>query len=182
MALALPHHSTAQRAAAARHARRRPARRWSAALASAILLAATGPATATCWQQAAQRYGISGDLLYAIARVESGLNPRAVNLSHRSRTGSYDIGLMQINSSHLASLRRFGITERDLYEPCTNLHVGAWLLADLFARHGVSWDSVGEYNAACIQLKGEACRRARARYAWKVYRRLPARSTVGAAP
>lgn len=149
-----------------------------------LVFSVAGNATATCWQQAAQRYGISSDLLYAIARVESDLNPRAINESHQSRTGTYDIGLMQINSSHLPMLARFGIAERDLYEPCINLQVGAYLLADLFSRHGVSWDSVGAYNAACSQAAGPACRRARARYAWKVYRRLPARAqpTAGAGP
>jgi hypothetical protein len=127
-----------------------------------------------CWDEAAQRYGVSSQLLYAVAKVESHLNPKALNLSHRQRTGSYDIGLMQINSSNLPALARFGISESDLYSPCTNIHVGAWLLAQTLARQGLSWDGVGAYNAACTQLKGTACLNARRRYAWKVYRQLPA--------
>lgn len=137
-----------------------------------LAVVASLPAWA-CWDQAARRHGVPADLLYAIASVESGLNPKAVNRSHLARTGSYDIGLMQINSRHLPRLARHGISEASLYDPCTNLHVGARMLSDLFVRRGLSWDSVGAYNAACTQLKGEACTQARARYAWKVYRRLP---------
>lgn len=141
-------------------------------VASAVLAAMPTWALA-CWKEAAQRYGVPSELLYAIARTESNLNPQAVNRSHLQRTGSYDIGLMQINSTHLRTLARYGIRESDLYEPCINLHVGAWLLADSFSRRGVSWDAVGAYNAACSQLKGEACTQARAKYAWRVYQRLP---------
>ena len=73
------------------------------ATVAALLFALPGWAEA-CWDEAGQRYGVSPQLIYAIARVESGLNPQAVNLTHRQRTRSYDIGLMQINSSNLRAL------------------------------------------------------------------------------
>ena len=123
------------------------------------LVALAGLPAQACWEQAAQRYGVAAELLYAIARVESNLNPRAVNRSHVARTGSYDIGLMQINSSHLPRLARHGIAEAHLFDPCTNIQVGA-------------------YNAACSQLKGAECVEARSRYAWQVFRKLPAATGV----
>ena len=145
-----------------------------ASLATLAILAIKPTQAFACWEKAAKRYGISTDLLYAIARVESNLNPKAVNRTHIQRTGSYDIGLMQINSGHLSALSRHGIREVDLFDPCTNIQVGAWLLSDLFSRQGATWDTVGAYNAACSQLNGEACTKARAQYAWRVYRQLPA--------
>ncbi len=68
----------------------------------AICLIAAFPAHA-CWEQAAERYGVSPELLYAIARTESGLDPQAIGLN---RNGSRDIGLMQINSAWLPKLTR----------------------------------------------------------------------------
>jgi len=116
-----------------------------------------------CWDDAAARYQVNGELLYAIARTESALNPAAIG---RNRNGSFDIGLMQINSVWLPALAAHGIGARELLEPCTNIHVGAWILAGNVQRLGYTWDAVGAYNAASPGL-----RRA---YAAKVHAQLAA--------
>ena len=123
-------------------------------------LALALPAQA-CWQEAGSRYQVDPALLYAIARTESGLNPAA---SHRNRDGSIDIGLMQINSAWLPDLAKHGISAQDLWEPCTNIHVGAWVLAQKIRKLGMTWDAVGAYNAT-TPVK-------RISYAWKVYHNL----------
>ena len=76
----------------------------------AISLIAAFPAHA-CWEQASSRYGVNAELLYAMARTESGLDPRAVG---HNRNGSRDIGLMQINSAWLPRLSKHGIAKRHL--------------------------------------------------------------------
>jgi soluble lytic murein transglycosylase-like protein len=126
-----------------------------------LALCAALPAQA-CWEDAANRYQVSSALLYAIARTESGLNPQAIG---RNTNGSRDIGLMQINSAWLPTLASHGIGERDLYEPCTNIHVGAWILAGNVSRLGYTWEAVGAYNAASPAL--------RRNYVEKVRRHLP---------
>lgn len=125
-----------------------------------VMCAAALPAHA-CWDEAAARYQVNSALLYAIAQTESGLDPLAIR---RNRNGSRDIGLMQINSAWLPTLATYGISERDLFHPCTSIHVGAWVLARNFHRLGHTWDAVGAYNAVSPGL-----RRA---YAEKVRRNL----------
>ena len=149
----------------------RPRRRTLSVQSSIALIICTALTAHACWDDAAQRYQVSSALLYAIARTESGLNPLAIG---RNGNGSRDIGLMQINSSWLPTLAAHGINERDLFEPCTSIEVGAWILAGNVSRLGYTWDAVGAYNA-----RSPALRRA---YAEKVRRHLPAAIPAPAAP
>ena len=128
------------------------------------LLCLTGTAQADCWQLAASRYHIDPLLLYAIAKVESNLNPSARNINSDS---SQDIGLMQINSRHLPALAQRGITEQNLItQPCTSVMVGAWILAGFIQQKGYGWQAVGAYNAGAKPGRDER----RTRYALAVWR------------
>ncbi|MFT3819893.1 MAG: lytic transglycosylase domain-containing protein [Rubrivivax sp.] len=153
-----------------------------ATAAAFLLVPAPAGARAWCFDEAAAATGLSPDLLRAVAAAESNFNPRAVNDSHAATTKTRDIGLMQINTSWLPVLKRHGIAEGDLFEPCTNIRVGAWILADLIGRMGDNWDAVGAYNAGCTQLRGPSCTAARSRYAWRVHRRLARAAETTAAP
>ena len=123
--------------------------------------------SADCFATAAARHSVPADLLRAIACVESNFNAHAVN---RNRTGSVDYGVMQINSSWLPALSKFGIEADHLWDSCTNIYVGAWVLAQKIQAFGFSWRAIGAYNAG---LKQTPLRETlRYEYAKKVYRVL----------
>ena len=117
-----------------------------ATLVAGLLLcgSASGSDMTPCFAQAGLRFGIAPELLCAIALAESGLDARA---SHQNANGSVDVGVMQVNSRWFAPLREYGLTPADLWEPCTNIHVGAWILAHDILRYGSTWTAVGAYNA-----------------------------------
>ena len=101
---------------------------------------------AACRQQAAAAFELPEDLMQAIKEVESGESlgaPVSVN-----RNGTEDIGLMQINSSWLTTLRRHGISREGLLDTCINLYVGAWILRQTIdAADGDVWAGVGAYHS-----------------------------------
>jgi soluble lytic murein transglycosylase-like protein len=145
------------------------------AIAHVLLVAAAAhaqvsPAYDACFDRHAERFGLDATLLRAIAVVESGMRPHVDGAPLSS--GTRDIGLMQINTSWLPALSRYGIALKDLRDPCTSIEVGAWILSDLVQRHGNTWDALAAYNAACTQLKGRECRQTRSAYAWRVWRAM----------
>lgn len=99
---------------------------------------------AACFDEAAKRYQVPVALLKAISKVESNGNPKARNTN---KNGSTDIGHMQINSSWLPTLAKYGIDAKKLEDPCINTNIGAWVMAHNIARYGLTWTAVGAYNA-----------------------------------
>lgn len=105
--------------------------------------AASNPSINDCLVGAGERYQVAPLLLWSIAKTESGFKPHAIN---RNTNGTRDIGVMQVNSVWLPKLATFGITEQHLFEPCLNVYVGAWILAQGVQRHGYNWQALSVYN------------------------------------
>ena len=118
-----------------------------------VVPCATLAAVGDCFEQAGQRYGIAPVVLRAIAMQESGGDAFALNNSNSN--GSVDIGMMQINSRWLDQLAHHGISEQALWEPCINIHVGAWILANNIILYGNTWAAVGAYNAGTAARMAE---------------------------
>ncbi|CAM7652554.1 MULTISPECIES: type III secretion system invasion protein IagB [Citrobacter] len=134
-----------------------------------LLLIVSQSVFANCWDNAAHYYHVDPYLLYAIAKVESGMNPYAVGVNH---DGTRDVGLMQINSSHFTELQRYGIDEyRLIAEPCTSIMVGASILSDMIKVYGNNWEAVGAYNAG-LKKENYPQRMIYARKVWNKYQQL----------
>jgi len=112
--------------------------------ASASASSLASPKYDKCFTEAAIRQSIPKAVLFAIAEQESGFNPRVINTN---TNGSTDIGIMQINSWWLPTLKSMGIEREHLFDPCTNIHVGAWIFAQGIVQHGWNWRGIGSYNA-----------------------------------
>ena len=96
---------------------------------------------------------IHPDTSHDVARVESGLNPCAIGvvgqkkglfpsnindaLDHidqlKAKGKNYSVGLMQINQ---ANFSRYGVTAKQLFNPCTNLTVFEKIITDCYLRGG----------------------------------------------
>lgn len=134
-------------------------------LFAVLILPLAFPCQATCFEQAGSRYGIAPTLLKAISAVESGFNPVARN---RNSDGSEDLGHMQVNSRWLGALSSYGIGRDQLFDPCINTHVGAWILAQNISRLGYGWDAIGAYNARSPKKRADYARRIAAKVkAWQ---------------
>jgi hypothetical protein len=134
-----------------------------------LLAAATNYASAYCWDTASSMYGIPTDVLKAVAKTESSFNANARN---KNTNSSSDSGLMQINSAWLPTLKQYGITNKSLQDPCTNLKVGAWILSNNARKYGWNWTAIGAYNVGCAKLNDKECARRRNNYAWKIHKAL----------
>lgn len=118
-----------------------------------------------CWDKAAATYKVDPWLLMAIAQVESGFNSMAIN---RNKNQSTDLGIMQINTIWLPTLKKYGIEAQHLFQPCTSVFVGAWIVAQNIRSFGYNQDGIGAYNSP----RNVTIRRAYAKKVYAAYNQL----------
>lgn len=118
-----------------------------------------------CWDKAAATYKVDPWLLMAIAQVESGFNSMSVN---RNTNKSTDLGMMQINTIWLPTLKKYGIEAQHLFQPCTSVFVGAWIVAQNIRSFGYNQDGIGAYNSP----RNVPIRRAYAKKVYAAYNQL----------
>jgi soluble lytic murein transglycosylase-like protein len=120
-----------------------------------------------CFGLVAARSAIPEALLRAVAKIESNNRRDAI---HVDSDGTYDVGIMQVNSSHFEELEAdYHVTEKILLErPCVNIAVGARILGGFLRRYGSTWRAVGSYGAGTAATKEKA----RLQYAGLVARAL----------
>lgn len=108
-----------------------------------------------CSVEAARRYALPPELVYAVSRTEGGRPGIAVENSN----GTYDLGWMQFNTAYLATLRGFGIRPSDVQgSSCYPFHLAAWRIrghleespmkGDVFTRAAWYHSRTPEYNIA----------------------------------
>lgn len=120
-----------------------------------ILLSCPKLCGAYCFSDAANIYHIDPILLIVIANHESNMYQFARNINYKKGVPvSEDIGVMQVNSTWIKKLSNYGITRNDLFfNPCLNVKVGTWILANGCNLKEMSWDCVGAYNAGMASSK-----------------------------
>lgn len=99
---------------------------------------------AICITVAAHQYHLDPLVLLAVKYVESS---NKLDIAPRQNSnGTWDFGLMQINTVWETVLSKNGINRADLEDPCKNIAVGAWILAEKIDRYGL-WEGVGRYHS-----------------------------------
>lgn len=117
---------------------------------------------ASFFEAAAQEVDVPPELTQAIARVESGGTPYALNVEGRgyffdskeealaaaseaqAAGKSFDSGVMQINNWWL---KRYDIPLEAVFDPAANILLGSWILRQELDRHGDTWTAVARYHS-----------------------------------
>jgi len=100
-----------------------------------------------CINYSATTFQVPASIIVSVIKTEGGWNGATI----KNKNGSYDLGVMQINTIWLSTLKKYGITKENLQNnPCTNVHVGTWILSKGLSK-SADWKGVGNYHSATPQ-------------------------------
>lgn len=81
--------------------------------------------TTQCLSRVSQRYQVHPLILSLVANVEGGWTGARI----KNTNGTFDLGVMQINTIHIPELSKHGLTEKMLQNnDCINVGVAAWYI------------------------------------------------------
>lgn len=98
-----------------------------------------------CVLMAAQSFNVPPLILGALMVREGGRN----GMKNKNKNGSYDYGVMQINSAWLSRTQKVGFNESALrYDGCKSVWVASWILRRCLDTFNQSfWHGVGCYHS-----------------------------------
>jgi soluble lytic murein transglycosylase-like protein len=114
-----------------------------------------------CINRAAITYMVPAKVIISVLETENGKNGQA----KLNKNGTFDYGVMQINSIWLKSIEPYGYNMKAIrYNPCANVAVGAWILSQRIAHSENLWEGIGGYHSYTPALN--------ANYQAKIFHRL----------
>ncbi len=115
-------------------------RRWK----NDMLALAVSDVPLPCINEAAIEYRVPAKLIISVLNVERG----RVGMAQKNKNGTYDLGPLQINTSWWPMLYKYHVTPKEVqYNPCTNVKIGAWILASSIANGQNLLSGVGDYHS-----------------------------------
>lgn len=98
-----------------------------------------------CINKAAVTYYVPASIIISVLNTEGG-EPGMANIN---KNGTVDYGSMQVNSVWLSKVEPYGYTVEKLqFDPCSNVMVGTWILAQDISKSPYSWKGIGDYHSA----------------------------------
>ncbi len=97
-----------------------------------------------CINKAAILYQVPATIILSVLKQENGKNGDAI----KNKNGTFDYGVMQINSTWLPRIAAYGYTREDIqYNACKNVYVGTWILGQSIAEGKDVWLGIGNYHS-----------------------------------
>ena len=107
--------------------------------------------TINCWDYAGNKFNVDPWLLFSIASVESSFQE---GIQSKNTNGTYDLGLMQINTIHVPRFAQANLDRHALqHDTCKNIIAAAYLLKQSINTYGYNIDGIGGYHSRTPHLR-----------------------------